>query len=255
MSRAVSTRSRELSSPIRASTFLRSFLIQGSWNYRTMIGSGMAFALLPALRRLYDEEALRGALARHLEHFNAHPYLAALALGAMLRLETEGADPETVRRLKLAMRGPLGSLGDALVWATVLPGMALGALSLLWLGAPAWIAVLAFLLAFNTVHVGLRIWAFRAGMDAGRDVGRLLSRADLSGWTRRLEPVVAALLGLLVGAVVGGSGGLLDAGILLLTLAATAFLVGLFGGHRTWRPAAGLTVAAIGALTLVGIFS
>jgi hypothetical protein len=35
-----------------ASAFLRSFLIQGSWNYHTMIGCGFAFAMLPGLRAL-----------------------------------------------------------------------------------------------------------------------------------------------------------------------------------------------------------
>ena len=28
----------------------RTFAVQGSWNYRTMIGGGMAFAILPLLR-------------------------------------------------------------------------------------------------------------------------------------------------------------------------------------------------------------
>ena len=70
------------------SAFLRSFLIQGSWNNRTMIGGGFAFALLPILRRVHrgDPEAFREALQRHSEHFNAHPYLANLALGAASRM-------------------------------------------------------------------------------------------------------------------------------------------------------------------------
>lgn len=255
MSRATSTVSRTLPPAALASTFVRSFLIQGSWNYRTMIGSGFAFAMIPGLRRIFgsDPEKLGSALERHVEHFNAHPYLASLALGAVLRLESEGEDSETVRRLKVAMRGPLGSLGDALIWATVLPGTALAALSLLWLGAPVWVAVAMFLTLFNLVHLGIRVWGFRAGLRAGREVGRLLANADLSGWTRRLEPVVALLLGLLVGAVVAGGAGLIRAGPLWLVLAVVAFVTGLLGGHRTWRPAAVLTVVAIGILSFVGV--
>lgn len=239
------------------STFVRSFLVQGSWNYRTMLGSGFAFALLPGLRRLHpdDPEAVRAAVDRHLEHFNAHPYLAAVAIGAILRLEAEGAEPETVAKLKMALRGPLGSLGDALVWATALPAAALGALTLFWTGVPAWMAVMLFLVAFNALHLGLRLWGFRAGIGAGRDVGRLLSDADLSGWTRRLEPVVVVLLGALVGAVIGGDRGLLDAGIPWLVLATGAFVAGLWGGHRTWRPAAVVTVAVIGVLAMAGVLT
>lgn len=257
MSRASPSVRRPLSLGVLLSTFARSLLIQGSWNYRTMLGSGFAFAMIPALRRLFgaEPEEMRGSVDRHIEHFNAHPYLSSLALGAVLRLEAEGADPETVRRLKVAIRGPLGSLGDALVWATVLPGVALGALSLLWFGVSVWVAVVVFLTVFNLVHLGLRVWGFRAGMRAGKDVGRLLTRADLSGWTRRLEPFVVLLLGLLVGSVLGGDGGLWQAGVLWLALAAGAFLVGLFGGHRTWRPAAVVTVVAIGVVSVVGVLA
>jgi len=255
VSRAVPTRP-ELTPGARLSTFLRALLIQGSWNYRTMLGSGIAFALLPVLRRLaVDETELRESVDRHLEHFNAHPYLATLALGAVLRLEEDEADPSTVRRLKIALRGPLGSLGDSLVWATVLPAVSLGALALFWMGVAPWIAVGAFFLIFNAVHLSLRVWGFRAGVDAGRDVGRRLAQADLSGWTRKLEPVVVILLGLLAGAVVGGGGGLVDAGALWLSLSGLAFVVGLLGGHRAWRPAAALTVFAIAAVAVAGVLA
>ncbi len=76
-----------------AAAFARSFLIQGSWNYRTMLGSGFAFAMLPALRLIFkgDPAGLEASLRRHLEHFNAHPYLSNVALGAVLRLEADGA--------------------------------------------------------------------------------------------------------------------------------------------------------------------
>lgn len=247
----------ELPATATASTFARSLLIQGSWNYRTMIGSGFAYALLPVLRHLYgsDPEGLREPVERHMEHFNAHPYLSSLALGAVVRLESEGADPDVVRKLKTAMGGPLGSLGDALLWATVLPGLALAALALLWLGVPVWLAVAVFLVAFNVVHLGVRVWGFRAGRRVGREVGGLLARADLSGWTHRAQPVVVVLLGLLVGAVIGGGRGLVEAGALWLVLSVAGFVAGLLGGHRTWRPAAALTVVAIGLLTLAGTVS
>ncbi len=250
------TARRELPVSTRASVFARALTVQGSWNYQTMLGSGFAYALMPALRALSsDGEALERAVRRHLEHFNAHPYLAGVALGAVLRLEADGADPATVRKLKLALRGPLGSLGDALVWATVLPGTALAALSLFWLGASPLVAALSFVVVYNAVHVLLRVWGFRAGLDAGRDVGRALSKADLSGWTRRLEPVVVLLLGVLTGAVVGSDQGLFPTGPLWALLAAAAFAVGLLGGHRVWRPAAVVTVAAIGLVAVAGVVS
>ena len=239
----------------KVSAFARSFLIQGSWNYHTMLGSGFAFAMLPALKQLFgsDPDEMDASVARHLEHFNAHPYLSSVALGAALRLEADGVDEETVRRFKMAVRGPLGSLGDALVWATWLPGVAVAALTLYWLGLPGWTSAAFFLVVYNVGHLGLRVWGFRTGLEAGQDVGRRLGEADLTGWTKRLQPVLVLLLGGLVGAVIGGAGGLAEAGVWWLVLAGAGFVAGLLGGHKAWRPAAFLTVAAIGTISVIGV--
>jgi PTS system mannose-specific IID component len=85
---------------VRLRVLLRSFAIQGSWNYRTLLGTGFGFALLPALRAIYAgrPDALQEAVRRHTTLFNCHPYLAGVALGAVARLEDEGTPPETVER-------------------------------------------------------------------------------------------------------------------------------------------------------------
>jgi PTS system mannose-specific IID component len=231
------------------SAFARSFLIQGSWNYRTMLGSGFAFAMLPALRGLFiDSGARQEAVRRHMELFNAHPYMSNLALGAAVKLEAEGADADTVRRFKIAVRGPLGSLGDGLVWATWLPAVSLLALALYWSGAPGWVAVVTFLLVYNVGHVGLRLWGFRAGLAHGREVGGRLAEADLGGWTHRLQSVAALILGAVVGAVLLGGQGLLAAGPVWAALGAVACVAGLLVGHRAWRPAAATVVVAVVAV-------
>lgn len=236
------------------SSFARSFLIQGSWNYHTMIGSGFAFAMLPGLRRLFagQPDALDESVQRHLEHFNAHPYLANLALGAALRLESDGADPETVRRFKAAVGGPLGGIGDSLVWATWLPGVSVAALSLFWFGSPPWLVVAFFLIVYNVGHIALRAWGFRTGLTEGREVARSLSRIDLKGWVGRLQPVVVGILGVLVGALLGAGGGLAEAGAAWVTLGGAAFLAGLWVGHRAWRPAAAVVVVCIALASVVG---
>jgi PTS system mannose-specific IID component len=237
------------------SAFLRSFLIQGSWNYHTMLGTGFAFSVLPGLKKLYggDPQKLDESVQRHLEHFNAHPYLAGIALGAALRLEADGADAETVRRFKLAVRAPLGGLGDALVWAAWLPGVSVLALALYWLGLPGAWAATVFLVVYNAGHVGLRLWGFRVGLKEGRTVGRRLGAANLTAWTARLKGVVSVLLGILAGALLAGQGGLVASGELWVALAVCAFLAGLLVGHHAWRPAAASVVAAIGILAAVGM--
>lgn len=232
------------------SAFARSFLIQGSWNYRTMQGSGFAFALLPALRHIFRGRPaeLQASVQRHLEHFNAHPYLSSMAVGAVLRLEADGEDAEEVRRFKAAVRGPLGGLGDSLVWASWLPAVSMAALSLYWLGVPGWLAALVFVVVYNVGHVGLRAWGFRAGLDEGRGVGRSLVRASLAEWTERVRTAASLLLGILAGAILGGEGGLADAGPTWTALAVGAFAGGDLVGHRLWRPTA---VAVVLCVTLL----
>jgi PTS system mannose-specific IID component len=246
--------SAPLSRGVLVSAFLRSFLIQGSWNYHTMLGSGFAFSMLPGLRKLYgsNPKEMETSLERHLEHFNAHPYLAGVALGAALKLEADGADAETVRRFKLAVRGPLGSLGDALVWAAWLPGASVLALSLYWMGLPGWWAAAAFLMVYNVGHLGLRLWGFRVGLSEGRRVGRRLQEANLARWTARLKAAVALLLGLLVGAVLAGDDGLVTSGVVWTVLSVCAFLAGLLVGHHAWRPAAATVVAVIAIIAVLG---
>ena len=245
-----------LSRRVLASTFARSFLIQGSWNYRTMLGSGFAFAMLPALRLIFKDNpvALEASVRRHLEHFNAHPYLSDVALGAALRLEADGASADAVRRFKTAVRGPLGGLGDALVWASWLPAVSLSALSLVWLGAPGWVAVLVFLVVYNLGHVGLRAWGFRAGLSEGMGVARSLGRAALDHWTRRVRAVATLLLGVLVGVVLAAEDGLGEAGMLWGGLAALAFVAGTLVGHRLWRPTAVAVVATVAFIATWGMF-
>lgn len=238
-----------------ASAFFRSFLIQASWNYHTMIANGFAFAMLPALRKLFgqDPAAMDASVRRHLHHFNAHPYLSNLALGAALRLEADGTDPETVRRFKTAVRGPLGGLGDSLIWATWLPAVSMLALTLAWLGMPTWVVVVSFLVVYNAGHLTLRAWGFQSGLAGGRDVARILGRADLAGLGERIGALAALLVGVLAGAIVAGPSGLASSGVLWTVLAAIAFVAGLIAGHRIWRPAAVAVVTVVALIAGWGI--
>ncbi len=179
---------------------MRSFAVQGSWNYETLIGTGFAFTLLPALRLVYDgdREGLRAAMERHAGVFNSHPYLATLAVGAVSRLEADRVDPQLVERFKSAMRGSLGSLGDQLVWGAWRPASVLVALVLMLAGAAWWVALGTFLLLYNALHLGLRAWGLRVGWEAGLDVGKVLREAPLQGITRRAADAGAVLCGVAV---------------------------------------------------------
>lgn len=245
---------RRLTTSLTTRSFMRAFTIQGSWNYRNMMGNGFAFALLPILREIYRGRELDMAVGRHAERFNAHPYLANLVLGAVARMEAEGRDADEVRRFKQALSGPLGGLGDTLIWATLLPTVMLLALTLAWVGAPAWVAVATFLVLYNAGHLALRVWGFRTGLREGREVGRELRTARLGARAEDLARIGSFILGVLVGLVLlndPGLGGPRWAGA---GLGLAAIALGLLGGQRVWRPAALVVVGLVIAVSATRFF-
>jgi mannose/fructose/N-acetylgalactosamine-specific phosphotransferase system component IID len=181
-------------------TLLRSFTVQGSWNYRTLIGTGFAYALLPVLRHLEEGRpaGVDAGVRRHAGLFNSHPYLTGIALGGVARLEAERQPPELIARFKTALRGSLGTIGDRLVWAGWRPVSTMLALALFLAGAPWWVAAGAFLLAYNAGHLALRIWGLRLGVRYGLRVGERLRASHVGSVQQLLPPLGAFLLGVLV---------------------------------------------------------
>jgi PTS system mannose-specific IID component len=171
--------------------------VQGSYNYERMLGLGVGVAEEPLLRGLPADGAespYRAAVARGAHFFNAHPYLAGLAVGAAARAEHDGAPADLIERLRAALCGPLGSIGDRLIWAGWLPllsGLALAAISL---GA-GWTAVVAFLVVYNVGHVALRWWALRVGWAHGVHVASALHHPLLQRGTALAGPAMAAAVG------------------------------------------------------------
>lgn len=180
-----------------AQAWLRLFTVQASWNHDRLQGVGVAYASEPLLRDLPggpDDARYREALARAAQYFNAHPYLIGLAVGAIARAEHEGVPPEQIERLKTALPGPLGAVGDRLVWAGVLPaasGVGLTcAATLPWAVGPV-----VFLALYNLAHLVLRTWALASGWITGMQVARAISQP----WLRRSLASLAPLAALTVG--------------------------------------------------------
>ncbi len=175
----------------------RLFTIQAAWTYERMLGIGFGFVaepMLRGLRRGADSPEFHGALARQSRFFNAHPYFASLAVGAAVRAELDGVPPEKIERLRSALAGPLGSLGDRLIWAGWLPACAAIGLLLIAFAAGPW-AVAAFLLLYNATHVWLRVWGLKAGWRSGVGVAGALAAPGLQRALELVAPVAACLVG------------------------------------------------------------
>jgi mannose PTS system EIID component len=226
----------------RAAMACRLFAVQASWNYEILIGNGIGFCVEPALRLLPGGpggDEYRTALARQSQYFNAHPYLSSFAVGALARAELEGQPALRIERFRTALCGPLGSVGDRLIWVGLLPTCSFASLLLFGLGASPLLCVLVFLLMYNAGHVALRLWGLQMGWNKGFAVASALGHPILRegpAWLARAGTLLAGVaIPVTVMRLVNG-GGLPRTGITLAVAAAGASMLVLFHGRvEGWR--------------------
>jgi len=230
---------------------LRLLAVQGSWNYETMIGNGIGFCIEPALRLLpggIHTAEFKHALARQSKYFNCHPYLASVAVGALARVELDGESADKIERFRTALAGPLGSVGDRLIWAGWLPLCSWTALVVFGLGGSPGIVLLTFLGLYNLGHIALRAWGLRVGWNRGMRVAQALGNPVLRHGPTLIVPLTAFAAGLGVplalNRVIGPGKGLM--GVVLVGSAIGAVLiVKLHGRIEGWRLALGVLAAFV----------
>lgn len=145
---------------------MRSLLLQASFNYERMQAGGWLYSLLPGLQKIHkNKNDLKKSMKQHLEFFNTHPFLVTFIMGIMMAMEQNKEDQDTIRGIKIAMMGPLGGIGDALFWLTLLPITAGIGASMAMQGSFA--GPLVFLIGFNIVHFGLRFLLMNYGYNTG----------------------------------------------------------------------------------------
>ena len=211
--------------------YLRLFAVQGSWNYEILLGNGIAFCMDPALK-LLPASRHKDAVARQAQYFNAHPYLAGIAVGALARAELDGEDPTRIERFRTALCGPLGSVGDQLIWAGWLPACSIIALGAFGLHASPLVAVCIFLGLYNAGHLGLRAWGLHVGLARGMRVAPALATPVLRRGPQMIARGAALLAGIALPLALrralgpGAEGGVGSSGF---ALAATVVLAAIFG--------------------------
>ena len=184
----------------RISVWLRSTFLQGSWNYERMQNGGWAFAMIPAIKRLYKtKEERSAALKRHLEFFNTHPYVASPILGVTLALEEErsnGTEDITIQGVKVGMMGPLAGIGDPVFWFTVRP--ILGALGASLAINGNILGPIIFFVAWNLIRMAFTWYTQEFGYKVGSSITDDLSGGLLQDITRGASILGMFILGALV---------------------------------------------------------
>lgn len=169
----------------------RSLFLQGSFNYERMQAAGWLYGILPGLEKIHtDKEDMKASMSHNLEFFNTHPFLVTFVMGIILSMEQNKADIPTIRAVRVAAMGPLGGIGDALFWFTLVPISAGIASNLALSGSIA--GPIVFLLAFNIVQFLVRYWLMHWSYKLGTDAIGILTE-NAKEFTR-----AASILGVLV---------------------------------------------------------
>ena len=84
-------------------------------------------SMTPVLKKLYStDEELSAALKRHLVFFNTEGTFGAIIQGIAISMEEQKANGENVTDeaitgIKTGLMGPIAGMGDAIVWAAIMP--------------------------------------------------------------------------------------------------------------------------------------
>lgn len=166
------------------SVFWRTFTMGASWEYTRQMGTGYAYAMTPALRKIYknNNNEMSKALVRHMQFFNITNVFAPLTLGTSIAMEEENAknpdfDPELINNIKVSLMGPLSAVGDSLIlttWRIICTGISIGLCKAGNVFGP-----ILFLLAYNVPTTIIRYFGLKLGYEQGTSLMQRMSDSNI----------------------------------------------------------------------------
>ena len=178
--------------------FIRSNLLQGSWNFERMQALGYAFGIVPAIRRLYPEgsQERKDAIKRHLEFYNTQPFVTAPILGVNLAMDDpldNGAPMDACASCgdPPGRQGPVAGIGDPIFWGTARPVFAALGAGIAQSGSL--LGPILFFVLFNAVRLFVRYWGIQYGYKKGLEIV-----SDMGGGALQKITEAASILGLFV---------------------------------------------------------
>lgn len=237
----------------------KSLFLQSSFNFERMQACGWLSGITPALEKIHtNKDDLSKSMKQHMEFFNTHPFLVNFVQGIIVAMEENKEDISTIRGIKVATMGPLGGIGDALFWLTLLPIAA--SIGVQFASKGLIIGPIIFLLLFNGLQFALRFFLVHYGYKTGvsaisqlKESTQKVSRAATIVGVTIVGALIASFINLNIAYVIPiGEGIPVQAGIIdkimprLLPVCYTFTLLYLI--KRKWSP-----ISLIGLTMAIGI--
>ena len=147
----------------------RSTMLQASFNYERMQSCGWLWAMLPGLEEIHTEkEDLATSMTHNMDFINTHPFAVTFVMGIVLSMEQLKTDVQTISSVRISVAAPLGGIGDALFWYTLVPITA-GLTANMAINGSIIGPILYFLILFGcemALRYGLMYWSYNLGMKA-----------------------------------------------------------------------------------------
>ena len=187
----------------------RSCQLQAAFNYERMQSAGWLWAILPGLQKIHtNKEDLALSMSHNMDFINTHPFLVTFVMGMVLSMEQQKVDTTTIRSVRISTAAPLGGIGDALFWYTLIPIVA-GMTANMAINGNVLGPIIYFVIAFGVemaLRYGCLYWSYNLGTKAV-----VMMTANAKEFTH-----AAATLGVfIVGALIANYGGGTQLGMVL----------------------------------------
>ena len=179
----------------------RSCQLQAAFNYERMQSAGWLWAMLPGLEKIHtNKDDLAASMTHNMDFLNTHPFFVTFVMGIVLSMEQQKTDIQTIRSVRISTAAPLGGIGDALFWYTLIPITA-GLTANMAIDGSIMGPILYFVIAFGVEMVlryALMYWSYNLGLTAVK-----MMTANAKAFTH-----AASVLGVfVVGALIANFGG------------------------------------------------
>lgn len=147
----------------------RSMQLQACFNYERMQSAGWLWAMLPGLQKIHtNKDDLAASMTHNMDFINTHPFAVTFVMGMVLSMEQMKMDIQTIRSVRISTAAPLGGIGDALFWMTLIPIIA-GMTCNMAIDKNIMGPILYFVIAFGcemALRYGLMYWSYNMGTKA-----------------------------------------------------------------------------------------